>query len=70
MGDNVTLFNTYGQVIDNMTVKHITKKILHPDSLTVTRINSISNNKNLYVRNMTQILLSNYKNKNIVKYES
>jgi hypothetical protein len=25
----------YGQAIDNMTVKHIMKTILHPDSLTV-----------------------------------
>jgi len=32
---------SYGQANDNMTVKHIVKKILHSDSLTVTRIHSI-----------------------------
>ena len=43
-------------------------KLIHPENLEdtriVTKIKSISNDKNLYVRNMTQILLSNYKNKN------
>lgn len=44
-------------------------QLIHPENLEdtriVTKIKSISNDKNLYVRNMTQILLSNYKNKSL-----